>query len=76
MHRYLASFVDKENLDDYKFSLITANTLKQAEELFLSYNQKIMCKYILYTLHLYKKDYKDIPVNLYISSKWIKFRNE
>jgi hypothetical protein len=76
MHRYIASYVDKENLDDYQFCLITADTLKQAEKLFLNYNQKIVCKYILHTLHLYKNKYKDIPVNLYISSKWIKFRNE
>lgn len=76
MHRYIAEMCD--NTCNYKgYMLITANNLKEAHELVYCFNHKSANKYDYFTVKLYtgQKDLME-KVYIFISKKWIKFRNE
>lgn len=72
MHRYLVK--DKYNMS---YVLISANNIKEAEELLYNYKRKTMDNIDGITVKLYKAD-KELHKKIYvfISKKWIKFRNE
>lgn len=73
MHRYIA-FIE----DNFRGStaIITAETAKEALELLHKYATIIGRFCNVSSIHLLTGKYKDLPVEVYISKKWIKFKNE
>lgn len=73
MHRYIAFIEDNcQTLN----AVITAETCKEALELLYKYNTKAGRSHNVSSIHLLTGKYKDLPVEVYISKKWIKFKNE
>ena len=76
MHRYIAELRDTE-YNNISFSLISANNLKEAKEILYNFNRKTINRYNIYSLKLYNGQKSLLKhVNVFISKKWIKFRNE
>mgnify|MGYP001623233868 FL=1 len=76
MHRYIAEMCDKTC--NYKsYMLITANNLKEAQELVDCFKHKSAIGYDYFSVKLYtgQRDLME-KVIFFISKKWIKFRNE
>ena len=75
MHRYI---VESEKKCDCKsYMLVTANNLKEARELVYCFNHKTVNKYDYFSVKLYTGQSELMEkVYVFISKKWIKFRNE
>lgn len=73
MHRYIAFIQDDGRASN---AIITAETCKEALELLYEYNTKVGRSHNVLSIHLLTGKYKDLPVEVYISKKWIKFKNE
>lgn len=73
MHRYIAFIQDDGRASN---AIITAETSKEALELLHKYDTIIGHQRNVLSIHLLTGKYKDLPVEVYISKKWIKFKNE